>query len=141
MALSIFGAVPASAADDLLDLDSLKGKVVYLDFWASWCEPCRESFPWMNRMQSELGAEGLVVIAVNVDQERADAERFLSKYPAQFRIIFDARGVLPEKFGVRVMPTSFLLNRAGQVQQRHQGFFLKDRDALMQQVRVLVNSH
>ncbi|HEY5101656.1 MAG TPA: TlpA disulfide reductase family protein, partial [Steroidobacteraceae bacterium] len=63
----------ARSAGDLLDLAAFKGQVVYLDFWASWCVPCRESFPWMNRLQDELGKDGLVVIAVNVDRERAEA--------------------------------------------------------------------
>jgi cytochrome c biogenesis protein CcmG, thiol:disulfide interchange protein DsbE len=128
----------ATGTSDVLDLTEFKGRVVYLDFWASWCAPCRESFPWMNRLQGELGHEGLVVIAVNVDRERVDAERFLRKHPAQFRIVYDPDGLLPEKFGVVGMPTSLLIDRNGQVQSRHEGFMLRDRDALRQQIRALV---
>jgi len=127
-----------SSPGDVLELTALKGQVVYLDFWASWCAPCRESFPWMNRLQGELGPDGLVVIAVNVDRQRADADRFLREHPAQFRIVYDADGLLPEKFGVRGMPTSFLIDRNGRVQSRHEGFLLRDRDALRQQIRALV---
>jgi cytochrome c biogenesis protein CcmG/thiol:disulfide interchange protein DsbE len=136
-------STPASAAsaDDPLDLTAFKGQVVYLDFWASWCAPCRESFPWMNRLQRELGSDGLVVIAVNVDRERADAERFLREHPAQFRIVYDPDGLLPEKFGVRGMPTSFLIDRDGRVQSRHEGFLLRNRDAVRQQVRAAVLAH
>jgi thiol-disulfide isomerase/thioredoxin len=134
--------VPAVSSDnDPLGLDLLKGKVVYVDFWASWCAPCRESFPWMNRMQSELGHDGLVIIAVNVDREHADAEQFLRSHAAQFRIVYDPQGRLPEKFGVRGMPTSFLIDRNGRIQSRHEGFFIKDSDALAQQVRTLVLAH
>ena len=97
----------ALAGGDRLELAQFKGQVVYLDFWASWCAPCRESFPWMNRLQNELGHDGLVVIAVNVDRERADADRFLREHPAHFRIVYDPDGLLAEKFGVRGMPTSF----------------------------------
>ncbi len=95
----------------------------------------------MNRLQSELGGNGLVIIAVNVDRERADADQFLRKHPAQFRIIYDPKGKLPEKFGVRGMPTSFLIDRNGHTQFQHEGFFLKDRDALAQQVRAAVLAH
>lgn len=131
----------AANADHLLDLAQFKGRVVYLDFWASWCAPCRESFPWMNHLQGELGPKGLVVIAVNVDRERADAEQFLREHVAQFRIVYDPDGLLPEKFGVRGMPTSFLIDRNGHVQSRHEGFLVRDRDALTQQIRALVLAH
>jgi cytochrome c biogenesis protein CcmG/thiol:disulfide interchange protein DsbE len=131
----------AASAGNLLDLTAFKGQVVYLDFWASWCAPCRESFPWMNRLQRELGHDGLVVIAVNVDRVGADAERFLRAHPAQFRILYDPDGLLPEKFGVRGMPTSFLIGRDGRVQSRHEGFLLRDRDTLRQQVRAAVLAH
>jgi cytochrome c biogenesis protein CcmG, thiol:disulfide interchange protein DsbE len=128
----------ASPRDALLDLGSLKGQVVYVDFWASWCAPCRESFPWMNRLQQELGPRGLVIIGVNVDRDRAEAERFLHAHPARFRIVFDPDGVLPEKFGVHGMPTSFLIDRDGRTRSRHDGFRLADREALAKLVRALV---
>jgi cytochrome c biogenesis protein CcmG/thiol:disulfide interchange protein DsbE len=134
-------AARAANADDLVDLAQFKGRVVYLDFWASWCAPCRDSFPWMNRMQGEFTREGLVVIAVNVDHEHADAERFLRRHTAQFRIVYDPDGLLPEKFGVRGMPTSFLIDRNGHVQSRHEGFLLRERDTLEQQIRALLFAH
>ena len=127
------------SADELLDLGELKGRVVYLDFWASWCAPCRESFAWMNRLQQQLGPEGLVIVAVNVDRERRDAERFIRAHPAHFRIVFDPDGLLPEKFAVQGMPTSFLIDRDGRVQARHEGFRLTDREALARAVRELVH--
>jgi thiol-disulfide isomerase/thioredoxin len=132
---------PAPSAGELLDLAAFRGKVVYLDFWASWCAPCRESFPWMNRLQGELGHDGLLVIAVNVDRERAAADRFLREHPAQFRIVYDPDGTLPERYGVRGMPTSFLIDRNGQVQARHEGFLVRDRDALTRQIRALMLEH
>jgi cytochrome c biogenesis protein CcmG, thiol:disulfide interchange protein DsbE len=131
----------AASGGQLLDLAAFKGQVVYVDFWASWCAPCRESFPWMNRMQGEFGRDGLVIIAVNVDHDRVDAERFLREHAAQFRIVFDPDGILPEQFGVRGMPTSFLIDREGRVQSRHAGFRLTDRDTLAQQIRLLVHAH
>jgi len=128
------------SADPLLDIAAYRGQVLYVDFWASWCVPCRESFAWMNSMQAQFARDGLTVIAVNVDHERADAEQFLRSHPAQFRIVYDPQGLLPEKFGVRGMPTSFLIDRTGHVQSRHEGFRLADRDALAQQIRSLLKA-
>ena len=141
LVLTVQAAPPGATADKLLDIQALRGHVVYMDFWASWCAPCRESFPWMNSMQAELVGDGLIIIAVNVDHERSDAEQFLRSHPAQFRIVYDPEGLLPEKFGVRGMPTSFLIDRNGHVQSRHEGFRLADRDALAQQIRALVQAH
>lgn len=89
----------------------------------------------MNHLQQTFGSQELVVIAVNVDREHADAERFLQNHPARFQVVFDPQGVLPEKFSVHGMPSSFVIDRAGQVQVRHEGFRLADRDALERQVR------
>jgi len=124
--------------EDPLGLAALKGKVVYVDFWASWCEPCRESFPWMNDIQREFAKDGLVVIAVNVDHERDDAEQFLRKYAPQFKISYDPEGVVAERFHVKGMPTSFLLDRAGNVKASHAGFRPKDRAPLEEQIRSLL---
>jgi len=134
-------AASAARADDLLDLASFRGQVVYLDFWASWSAPCRRSFPWMSRMQGELGPDGFVVIAVNVDHVHADAERFLQDHIPRFGIVFDPDGLLAGKFGVTGIPTSFLIDRRGQVQWKHEGFELRDRDVLARQIRSLVRAH
>jgi cytochrome c biogenesis protein CcmG, thiol:disulfide interchange protein DsbE len=134
-------AAPATWANDPLDLAGLQGRVVYVDFWASWCVPCRESFPFMNHLQQELGPQGLTIIAVNVDRDHAAAERFLRAHPASFLIVFDPEGRLPEQFMVRGMPSSFVIDRKGQVQVRHEGFRLVDREALAQQVRSWVLRH
>ena len=134
------GAVAAPNADPI-DLDSLRGKVVYLDFWASWCVPCRQSFPWMDGMQQALGRDGLVVVAVNVDRERADADRFLHELSPTFRIVYDPEGKLAEKYHVRGMPTSFLIDREGRVQLQHAGFRARDREDLAGRLRALLATH
>jgi len=138
----LFGLMPgapgAAPREEALDLGALKGRVVYLDFWASWCAPCRESFPWMNRLQQQLGPRGLVVVAVNVDRERRDADRFIEAHEPRFRIVFDPEGLLAERFSVRGMPTSFLIDRDGHVQLRHEGFRLADREGLAREVGRLV---
>jgi cytochrome c biogenesis protein CcmG, thiol:disulfide interchange protein DsbE len=134
-------AASAASADDLLDLDAFRGQVVYVDFWASWSAPCRRSFPWMSRMQGELGPDGLIVIAVNVDHVHADAERFLQDHIPRFGIVFDPDGLLAGKFGVKGIPTSFLIDRRGQIQWKHEGFQLRDREVLARQIRSLVLAH
>jgi len=105
-----------------LELSVYRGKVVVLDFWASWCVPCRRSFPWLNEMHSRYGKDGLVIIGVNVDKDPDEAAEFLQKYPAQFKIHYDPAGKLAEEFGVRGMPSSFVIGRDGQVVSQHIGF-------------------
>lgn len=140
LALICFASAAVYASDPV-DLTALKGRVVYLDFWASWCAPCLKSFPFMNHLQQALGPQGLTVIAVNVDRDRADAERFLREHPAQFRLAFDPQGSLPERFEVHGMPTSFVIDRAGVVQVRHEGFRIADSGALEQQIRSWLTRH
>lgn len=117
-------AVPADAPNWSRHpaLHAAQGKVVLLDFWASWCGPCRKSFPWMNALQAKFGAQGLTVIAVNMDHDRALAEDFLRATPAHFQIEYDAAGALATELNVAAMPTSFLLDRRGRVVRQHAGF-------------------
>jgi len=107
---------------DAVQLAAQRGKLVYLDFWASWCGPCKQSFPWMNQLQSKYGAQGLQVIAVNVDTSIADARRFLDGMPANFTVAFDARGETPRRYEIKGMPTSMLISPEGKVLYVHNGF-------------------
>jgi thiol-disulfide isomerase/thioredoxin len=127
-------AVPAAESPPV-DLSAYKGKVVYLDFWASWCVPCRQSFPWMNQMQRLYGKDGLVILAVNLDQVQAEADVFLRQYPAEFTVRFDPQGGLAKTFKVRGMPSSALLGRDGRTLLVHEGFRSKDAAALEQSIR------
>ena len=111
-----------------ITLDSLKGKVVYLDFWASWCGPCRKSFPWMNRMIQRYRDKGLVIVAVNLDKSRDLAQKFLQDYPAQFTIAYDPEGNIAEAYDVQGMPSSYLIDRRQHIVKVHLGF--KDEDTL-----------
>jgi thiol-disulfide isomerase/thioredoxin len=115
---------PAAAHEDLaqLDLAQYQGKVVYLDFWASWCAPCRRSFPWLDALQRKHGAEGFVVIAVNVDTDRALAAGFLKEVPVAFKVAYDPKGELAAKWKLLGMPSSFLIDRSGKPRSAHQGF-------------------
>lgn len=125
----------AGADGRTLQLAAHRGKVVYLDFWASWCAPCRRSFPWMNAMQDKHGAAGLVVLGVNVDQQRADADRFLAQVPARFAIAYDPQGTSPRLYAIRAMPSSVLIDREGRVVVVHAGFRDEERDELEAKIR------
>jgi thiol-disulfide isomerase/thioredoxin len=128
----------AAASVDPIGLEALHGKVVYVDFWASWCVPCRQSFPWMDELQRSLGKDGLIVIAVNVDHDRRDADRFLREFSPTFRIVYDSEGALAEQYRVGGMPTSFLIDRDGKIQLQHAGFRPRDRDELAGRIRTLL---
>jgi cytochrome c biogenesis protein CcmG, thiol:disulfide interchange protein DsbE len=114
----------AAAAEgaDTLDIASFRGKVVLVDFWASWCVPCRHSFPWLNAMQAKYAERGLVVIGVNVDRERAEAARFLQEVPAEFRIVYDPNGTLASRYDLPGMPVSYVIGPRGDIVGRHVGF-------------------
>jgi len=105
-----------------LDLSDYRGKVVVLDFWASWCVPCRRSFPWLNAMNDKYAHDGLVIIGVNLDQEPESAAEFLQEYPARFQISYDASGTLAREFNVQAMPSSFVIGRDGETVAHHLGF-------------------
>jgi thiol-disulfide isomerase/thioredoxin len=111
------------------------GKLTYVDFWASWCGPCRKSFPWMNEMQRKYAAQGLAIVGVNLDQERSDADAFLQKIPAEFPIAFDPSGDAPTRYGVKGMPTSVLVGADGKVLEVHAGFNETDAAALEEMIR------
>ena len=116
-------------------LADFKGKLVVLDFWASWCGPCKQSFPWMNDIQARYRDKGLRIVGVNVDKRQADAMKFLERVPATFTLAFDAAGNLPRQYGVKAMPTSVLIGPDGRVLDIHSGFSEDERAAREQAIR------
>jgi peroxiredoxin len=102
--------------------DSLLGQVVVLDFWASWCVPCARSFPWMSSLHERRAADGLAVVAVNLDKSRELADAFLAKHPAPFTVAFDPAGKVAESFKVAGMPSTYLIGRDGTILESHVGF-------------------
>lgn len=102
--------------------DSLRGHVVVLDFWASWCAPCRKSFPWLGSIHSKYAQRGLRVVAVNLDKKRALADAFLLGFEPAFDVAFDPSGKTAAAFRVAAMPTTIVLDREGRVIRRHGGF-------------------
>jgi cytochrome c biogenesis protein CcmG/thiol:disulfide interchange protein DsbE len=127
-----------TAAGETVTLDRLRGKVVYVDFWASWCTPCRRSFPWMNAMHRLYGGKGLAIVAINVDKKRVDADRFLAETPAEFTVLYDAQGATPAAYAVKGMPSSYLIDANGNVAAIEIGFRDERRAALEERIRALV---
>ncbi len=140
----LLGALPAlvsaapSEPSDGLNLSAYKGKVVYVDFWASWCEPCRNSFPWMNSIYRKYKDQGLVVIGVNLDQERPLAEAFIKELNPGFNIVFDTNGQLAEEFKVAAMPSALIIDRQGQARFKHIGFHDNKRANYEQELQQLL---
>ncbi|MDR3416577.1 MAG: TlpA disulfide reductase family protein [Nevskia sp.] len=126
-ALSIIlalGAASAHAANVSLagPLQAYAGKVVYVDFWASWCGPCAESFPWLNAMQTRYGNR-MAIVAVNVDADTTAAKAFLTRHPADFAVVYDPAGSIAEQYHIDGMPSTVILSADGRVIHQHSGFF------------------
>jgi thiol-disulfide isomerase/thioredoxin len=136
---AIIGLSPAQAEPAKLDLSAYKGKVVYLDFWASWCGPCKASFPYMERLKSAYGGDGLVIIAVNVDHSQAKAANFLSAQGSDLTVVYDPKGEIATAYHVKDMPTSVLIDRDGKVRYVHKGFFPDQTAEYGRQVEVLLH--
>lgn len=121
-----------------ISLSKLRGKVVYVDFWASWCVPCRKSFPWMNKMQAKYKSQGLVVLGINLDEDKSAAKAFLKQVPAKFTIAYDPEGQTPGKYHVEVMPTSYLVDRSGNIVYSHRGFKKSQSDEMESKISALL---
>ncbi|MGR9054226.1 MAG: TlpA family protein disulfide reductase, partial [Gammaproteobacteria bacterium] len=126
--------LPRLSDDSGVALAQFADKVVYLDFWASWCAPCRTSFPLLNRLYRKYNARGLEVVAVNLDEERGAAEKFLSDIPVSFNVLRDADGQWAETYAVASMPTSYIIDRQGVVRRVHNGFAKSDIEELENQI-------
>lgn len=121
-------------------LEQHKGDVIYLDFWASWCGPCRKSFPWMNDMQNKYQQQGFTVISINLDAEHQLAQKFLKENPALFTVIYDPKGVTAKQYKVKGMPTSYLIGRDGQIKKAHTGFFTKKISIYEDEIKQLLST-
>lgn len=116
------------------------GKVVYLDFWATWCAPCRESFPALQALEKKYDKQGFAVIAVNVAESRADIEGFLQWSKVEFLVLRDESGALATRYGLKTMPMSFLIDRQGKVAYVHHGFRRDDVPMLEDKIKALLKN-
>ncbi len=126
--------------ESTISLGAYRGKVVYLDFWASWCAPCRTALPAIEKLRTEFPAQDFQVIAVNVDTDVEKALRLMAEHKIGYPSAADPDGVLPETFGLKTMPTSYLIDRAGVVRLVHPGFRSSDVEKLRAQIKTLVEA-
>jgi thiol-disulfide isomerase/thioredoxin len=137
-AIATLGNAASDERVPFLDLAAYRGKVVVVDFWASWCVPCRRSFPWLDAMQRKYGDDGLVVIGVNEDNAAEDAAAFLNAVPVSFLIVRDNDGALAREFDLTAMPSSYVIGRDGSLAVRHLGFKSAKRDEYEEVLRHLL---
>lgn len=124
--------------DKTINLQQYQGKVVYLDFWASWCPSCVKSFPFLHGLQTDLKAQGLEVVAVNLDEQLADAKAFLAKHSGDFTAAIDSTKQCAKDFAVEGMPATYIIDRKGIIRHIHLGFRAEDAAQLRQQVELLL---
>jgi len=122
-----------------ISLKQYRNQVVFVDFWASWCVPCKYSFPWMNEMQERYGKDGLKVIGINVDKDKAMAQKFLEHVPATFDIAYDPEGEIADLYSLKVMPSSYLIDRDGNLVHAHKGFKTSDGSQMEDMIRKLID--
>jgi thiol-disulfide isomerase/thioredoxin len=125
-----------------VSLSDHAGKIIYLDFWASWCPPCLVSMPIMNEMRNRLQADGVdfEVIAINVDSDPRDGIEFLLDNPVDFIVLSDPNGNSPAEYSLKGMPTSYLINQQGNIVMVHEGFKRSDAHKIENQIISLVDS-
>ncbi len=121
-----------------LDLQKYRGKVIYLDFWATWCPPCKKSMPFQNALRNELHEQGFEVIAINVDEDSEDARKLLQEYPVDYLIAMDPSGQCPKQYGVMAMPSVYFIDRQGIIRFIHLGFRKRDEKEIRNHVMELL---
>ena len=131
-------SLQGAAKKDGVMMRDFRGKVVYLDFWASWCGPCRKSMPVLEEIRAKYKDQGFEVVAVNVDEATDDAVRFLQKYPVSYPILLDPKGKTPAQYKVEGMPTAYIVDKAGVIRYVHSGFQNHDREKIEATVKKLL---
>lgn len=121
-------------------LNQHKGNVIYVDFWASWCAPCRESLPWLAKMQRTYENEGFTVISINTDNQKQLADDFLKSISHNFPVIYDPKGKLATQFKVKGMPSSFIFDRSGKIAITHTGFLSHKKTQYQEELNALLSA-
>ena len=137
-ALKVGDPVPAlalRAADGSAVLPDSGWRALWLDFWASWCGPCRQSFPWLNQMHERHRAAGLRIVGISLDAQQPDALAFLQQVPARFPIAFDPAAESGRVFDVKAMPSAYLIGADRRVLLAHRGFRNEDRPELERRIQ------
>jgi thiol-disulfide isomerase/thioredoxin len=131
-------SVASLSGDGTLSIAQHRGKVIYVDFWASWCVPCLKAVPALEKLRQEFPASDFQVIAINLDQDPERGRKFLADHPIGYPSASDPAGKLPEAFGLQTMPTSYLIDRAGVVRYVHRGFRAGDDVQIREKIRELL---
>ena len=128
---------------EVITLSDYKGTVVLLDFWASWCGPCRQELPFMIDLYNEYHAAGFVILAVNIDDQRENAQAFLDELGGQvpFPVIVDPEKHLPALYEIEAMPTSVFIDKKGIVRYWHDGFKASDQQRYRDELTTLLNQN
>jgi thiol-disulfide isomerase/thioredoxin len=132
---------PCAAVDNkgaTVNFDAYKGKVLLIDFWATWCPPCKKSMPFLNNLRNQHLKEGFEILAINVDENSEDAKNFLKENPVDYTMAYDPNGDCPQKFAVKAMPSSYLVDKAGKIRLVHLGFRDEDEAKIQNQVSDLL---
>lgn len=134
-------ACPAKiqTSQQAFDPSSFRGKVVLVDFWATWCPPCLKSMPFFNSLYRELPNDKFEIVAINVDEDSKTAEQFLQDHPVDYPIAFDPKGECPQIYTVKAMPSSYLIDKQGAIRTIHLGYRDGDGTVLRNAIDKLVN--
>ena len=132
-------SLPILGESQLVQLEDFQGKVIYLDFWASWCGPCRISLPQIAALQAELGSDQFEVIAINLDEDQDKGTRFLKRFPVNYTVLTDPKGQVAEAYQLPGMPSSFIINRMGKISLTHAGFRQGDMTMIRNHIKGLLD--
>ncbi len=121
-----------------LSLADLRGQVVYVDFWASWCGPCRLSLPAIDGLYQDLAAQGFTALAVSIDIVEDDALDFLKRYPVSYPVVIDIDSAIPRLYSVEGMPSGYLIDRQGMIREVHVGYKKGDERRLRRSIEALL---
>ncbi len=120
---------------EMVSLSSLKGQVVLVDMWATWCAPCKVSFPFYNGLQKKYADQGFKILAISVDEDDEAVTEFLKASPVGFTVLRDPEGTVPEQLNIETMPTAILIAKDGSVAFMHAGFVPEDEAEIEKQVK------
>lgn len=132
---------PSTETPSKLNVDpgQFTGKVLLIDFWATWCPPCVQSIPFFNKLRNELGANGFEILAVNVDEDKATVDDFLQSHPIEYPVVFDPNGECPKTYDVKAMPSSYLLDKTGKIRKIFLGFRDSEQATIKSEIQHLLS--